>query len=88
MPIPDKELRAEIESKQRLPIGRCTDCAMPTGRIANYYARLEIPEAGMVMRLPICDRCVAKYVAMWEAERPRPAKTGGEPTVKKMRKTA
>jgi hypothetical protein len=81
MQVPtNEELGHSIELTQALPDGRCTHCGKPTGRIAPYYARLEIPKAGIVIRMPICETCVAVYLAMVENERPA--------NVKKLRKTA
>jgi hypothetical protein len=80
MPLSDEQVQAQIEARQRLPMGKCTHCEAPTGRVAPYYARLEIPRAGIVMRLPFCEDCISIYSGMVEDERPAP--------IQKMRKTA
>jgi hypothetical protein len=76
--VEDKDLSERIALKQELPIGKCTRCKEPTGKIAPYYARLELPDRGITIRLPFCEACIILYLVMVYEERPG----------KKMRKTA
>lgn len=62
------DLRRRIQARQVLPSGACCICSKATGKIAPHYARLDLPEFGIVIHLPVCQTCAGKYVEMARAE--------------------
>lgn len=71
------DVRPRIQAIKDPPSGNCTRCSGATGKLAPYYAKLDLPHAGVVIHLPICQRCVEQYLVMaWELRRKsEPAKS-------------